>query len=422
MTSEPTATSAKPGATSAERDATSAEPGSGTQSLISSVPWLLRAIAYVVVSIVALEGRSSHGDLVISAVVVVGVLLVVWGAIDVAEARGHHSPVWLLTIVLAGMGVVAGFVTALPGGAVVVTFAIVAGVGAGSDLPFGLASTVAAASILAIEVGYLAFGFNSGDVGFPLALAGGVLLGRNRRDARVQSAQAVALFEQSERTHAEERRATMLDERARIAREIHDLLAHSLGALGIQLQAAVALLTDASDIDRALPLLEQARRLASNGLEDTRQAIEALRTNAPPLPESLRSLVEGHVDQYRTPVDLAITGAPHPLSPDASLALFRVAHEALVNAAKHAPSARIALTLEYGPDETTVSVTNDSTSGQPSATVPTTHSMNASGGYGLAGMRERLLLMGGTLTAGQMTETDTESDPGWIVRARIPND
>jgi signal transduction histidine kinase len=401
-----------------------AETGSGTPPLLRSASWLLRAIAYVVVTIIAVEDRKAHGGLVISAIAVVGVLAVAWGGIDFADARGHRSPSWLLTTVLVAIGVACGLVTALPGGGVFVAFAIMAAIGAGSDLPIGFASTVVASSILAVEVSYLASGFGSGDVGWPLALIGAVLVGRNRRDARVQSAQAVALVEQSQRTRAEETRVATLDERARIAREIHDLLAHSLGALGIQLEAAVALLTDAHDIDRALPLLDRARHLASSGLEETRQAIEALRTDAPPLPDTLRTLVEGHADQYGTLVDLAITGVPHSLSPDANLALIRVAQEALANAAKHAPSAPVAVVLEYGADATTVAVTNSASFEEPPTSAVSPGPMGANGGYGLAGMRERILLMGGTLTAGQMDRTMTagQSDSGWTVRARIPHE
>jgi signal transduction histidine kinase len=403
---------------------TTRETVSEIRALFGSGTWPVRVIAYVVVSVITLGTRTAHGGFVISAVVFVGLLLVAWGGIDVAAIRGRRMPRWLIFAVLVGTGVACGLVTALRGGEPMVAFAIVAAIGAGNDLPIGLASTVAATTILAIEVSYLAFGFGSGDLGWPIAVIAGVLVGRSRRDARVQRAQAVALVAQAERTRAEERRVAMLDERARIAREIHDLLAHSLGALGIQLEAAVALLTDAHDIDRALPLLDQARRLASSGLEETRHAIEALRTGTPPLPESLRSLVESHIDQYRTPVDLTISGAARPLNPDANLALIRVAHEALANAAQHAPSAPIAVALDYGPDDTTVTVTNMTSPGQLLIGTPTAGTLGANGGYGLAGMRERLLLIGGTLTAGNTAGTPTtdQDGPGWTVRARIPHD
>jgi signal transduction histidine kinase len=174
------------------------------------------------------------------------------------------------------------------------------------------------------------------------------------------------------------------------------------------------LLTDAHDIDRALPLIDQARRLASSGLEETRHAIEALRSDAPPLLESLRSLVESHSDRTLSPINLTVTGAVHALNPDANLALIRVTHEALANAAKHAPSAPVAVALEYGPDETTVTISNGSYTEPRPTGASSGGSAGANGGYGLAGMRERLLLIGGTLTAGQ-------SDPGWTVRARIPS-
>jgi signal transduction histidine kinase len=387
--------------------------GAGAVPLLRAVTWLVRSVAFVVVCVIALTARGSHHAAVDAALAAIGVLLAVWGGIDLAAKRGHRSPTWLLMLVLAGMGTAGGLVSALRVGETAVAFAIMAAIGAGSDLPISSACGVGATSILAIEVSSLAFGFNAGDVGWPLAVVAGLLVGRNRRDARVKSAQATALIAQGERTRQQEQRAATLDERARIARDIHDLLAHSLGALGIQLEAAQAVLIDARDIDRAVPLLDQARRLAASGLEETRQAIEALRTDTPPLPESLKSLVEGHIEQHRTTVDLSVVGAAHALSPDANLALIRTAHEALANAAKHAPSAPIAISLDYGPHETTMTVTNSSHPEQDLATASSASALGANGGYGLAGMRERLLLIGGTLTAGQ-------SDPGWTVRAEVP--
>jgi signal transduction histidine kinase len=322
-------------------------------------------------------------------------------------------------VVLAGMGTAAGLVSALPVADILVAFVIIGAIGAGNDLPTGQACAVGAISIVAVEVSYLWFGFGAGDVGWPAAVVAGLLAGRQRRDARIQSAQALALVAQAEQTRAQEQRAATLDERARIAREIHDLLAHSLGALGIQIEAAQALLTDARDIDRAIPLLDRSRRLAASGLEETRRAIEALRTDTPPLPESLATLAEGHGEQYGSAVDISVTGVARPLSPDANLALIRTTREALVNAAKHAPDAAVAIHLEYGPEKTVMTV--DNTPG------PTDHRgpggerapaagagvAGSNGGYGLAGMRERLLLIGGTLTAGQ-------TDRGWTVRAEVP--
>ena len=350
------------------------------------------------------RGRTDHGAVVLAALVAVGVLVAVWAVIDIEETRGRLGPSWVLMVVLAAMGTVAGLVTALPVADSLVAFAIIAAVGAGNDLPTGQAWAVAGIIVVAIEVSSLLFGFDNGDLGWPVAVVAGILAGRQRQDARIQSAQALALVAQADRTRAQEQRAATLDERTRIAREIHDLLAHSLGALGIQIEAAQALLTDAGDIDRALPLLDQSRRLAASGLEETRRAIEALRTDAPPLPETLASLAESHRRLSGSPVDLAVSGAARPLSPDANLALIRTAGEALVNAAKHAPHSAVSIGLDYRPEETTMTVENlahptpaAAAAASASAVSANGHGGGASGGYGLAGMRERLLLIGGTL-------------------------
>jgi signal transduction histidine kinase len=374
--------------------------------------WLVRVAALVAVAGIALSGRHDHYCVVIASVVASAVLLAGWAAIDLAGRRyGRHLPMWVLPAVLCAIGVAGGLVVALPESGSLVALVLIAAGGAGSELPLGAACTVGATGIVAVEVSYLWFGSGSGDIGWPFAIVACVLAGRQRRDARVLNAQALELVAQAEATRAQEQRAATLDERARIAREIHDLLAHSLGALGIQIEAAQALLTDSGDVDQAVRLLDQARRLTASGLEETRGAIEALRTDTPPLPESLSSLAQGHLAQHRIPVELTVIGAPRPLSPDANLALIRTAREALTNAAKHAPSSPVAITLDYARDQTTMTVTNGSCLDAERA--PSTVSAGISGGYGLAGMRERLLLIGGTLAAGQ-------SEAGWTVTAEVP--
>ena len=184
--------------------------------------------------------------------------------------------------------------------------------------------------------------------GYPLLIAATLSLGRNRRSYRVQAEQAAALLEQYERLRAEQRRADVLDERTRIAREIHDVLAHSLGALGIQIQAAKAVLTDQRDIDRAVEVLSTAQRMAADGLTETRRAVHALRVDSLPLGDELAAVVETHRQRYQVPVAFETAGAARPLPPDASLALLRTVQEALVNAAKHAPGEPIAVRLDYG--------------------------------------------------------------------------
>ena len=279
-------------------------------------------------------------------------------------------------------------------------------------ISLGAGCAVTAAGILGIEVSGLLFGFSAGTaLGLPLLLVAALLAGRYRREVRIRADQAAALVVQMQQTQAEQRRSAALDERNRIAREIHDVLAHSLSALSIQIEAASAVLRDSGDVEATLKLLDHARRLSDDGLTDSRRAIHALRTDTPPLPDSLASLVDSHEYGDRSGVDLAITGDIRPLPPGANVALLRTAQEALTNAAKHAPGAPLVIRLDYSPNETILTISNsalrrDRTRPQPGAP-------GVNGGYGLAGMRERLLLIDGALTAGP-------TDGGWTVRARVP--
>ena len=154
------------------------------------------------------------------------------------------------------------------------------------------------------------------------------------------------------------------------------------------------------------------RRLAGTGLQESREAIEALRIDMPPLPQSLAGLAESHERQYHTMVNLNVSGDPRPLAADANLALIRAAGEALANARKHAQTAPVVMTLDYGPGQTTLTVCND-IARSPAAGRPSGSFGGLYGGYGLAGMRERLLLIGGTLTAGP-------AGTSWTVRAQVP--
>ncbi|HXW81744.1 MAG TPA: histidine kinase, partial [Acidimicrobiales bacterium] len=246
--------------------------------------------------------------------------------------------------------------------------------------------------------------------GLPVVLLLSLVFGRLLRSYRVQAEQSAALLAQSEQLREEQGRAATLDERNRIAREIHDVLAHSLGALGVQIQAAKAVLTDQSDIDRAVELLGQAQRMATEGLAETRRALQALRTDTPPLPEGLADLSAAHQLRYRAPVTFEVSGAPRPLSPDAGLALTRTAQEALVNTAKYAPHQPVEVRLDFLLESTALTVSNRL--GQQAVhRGPVLETAN--GGYGLAGMRERLLLISGSLSAGP-------HDGSWVVTARVP--
>jgi signal transduction histidine kinase len=293
--------------------------------------------------------------------------------------------------------------------------AAIAGVSAGNDLEL-----VAGWMVLGLgETAVLASGLAAGNsnwliVAYTVLLFGTFVLGLNRRAHRLQAEQSAVLLANAEKLREERAMVATLDERTRIAREIHDVLAHSLGALGLHIQVARAVLTDQNDVDRVVELLDQAHRMATDGLNETRRAVHALRGDTPPLAEGLALLGEEHQRNHGSRVTFEVTGTPRSLSPDAGLAITRTAQEALVNTAKHAPREPVEIHLDYADAGTSLVVSNhlhrngttpERTLGSGLETV--------NGRYGLAGMRERLLLLDGTLKAG------AEGDE-WVVVAKVP--
>ena len=291
-----------------------------------------------------------------------------------------------------------------------IALAFVAAMAAAINNDLAAAVAVTAAGILAIEVSGLTFGQSYGTLlGLPAIVLTGLVIGRNWGAYRVQAEQAAALLAQREQLQAEQRRADLLDERARIAREIHDVLAHSLGALGIQIQAARSVLNH--DADQAGELLAAAQQMAAEGLVETHRAVQALRADTLPLNEELALVTDTHAQRYHVPVSYDTGGLPAALPPDATLALLRIAQEALVNAAKHAAGQPVAVRLDYGDADVRLAVRNDLPPDADTRQAADVSTVN--GGYGLTGMHERLRLLNGTLEAGRR-------DGQWIVTAELP--
>lgn len=232
-----------------------------------------------------------------------------------------------------------------------------------------------------------------------LCLAGYVL----RLDAEARGA-AQRLLAQERAALAAEARTAALDERSRIAREIHDVLAHSLSAQLVHLEAARLLIErePAGEFrDLVLERVVAARSMAREGLAETRQALSALRGEVSPVEDFLRQLVAAE------PVEVRVEGEPRTLTAEASQAVRRVAQEAMTNVRKHAPGARVVIRLEYRPDTVALEVSDEGGGG-------TAGELAVSGsGYGLLGMRERAELLGGTLDAGPGEE-------GFVVSLRVP--
>lgn len=352
--------------------------------------------------------RNVVTDLVAFAIAVLTVVL--W-TVAGSSPRARARLTWVLPFVVGAMAVTSGWATLTSNGGPFSLLAAMATIWAGSALNLAAASVLTGAAVVAQVSAGLAFGASTWDtVGVPLVMILSLNLGRIMRDHSLQAAQSARLLETADKMREEQRRAATLEERNRIAREIHDVLAHSLGALGVQIQTAQALLTDQGDIARAVELLGQARRMASTGLEDTRRALHALRAGAPPLAEALADLSAGHEHAYGNLVSFEVAGPPRPLSADAGLALVRTAQEALVNTAKHAPHQPVDVRLDFGAGRTTLTVANREL--QRVGGPPTLETAN--GGYGLAGMRERLLLIDGSLSAG------SDGGGNWVVTAQVP--
>jgi signal transduction histidine kinase len=406
-----------------------ARPGGDTEAMLRTLNSVSRALGFAWLGVFGLVLARSTAPYAIAVQVsgycVAAAAMIAWILLDVrpelARYRGPWRPL-VLGVLAVSTGAASG---AGGGGSLLVIFTCVATLVAGSDIDATQAIAVTAAGILAIEVSGLAYGSSVGVlIGFPAVVLAGLLTGRNRGDYRIRAEQAAALLAQREQLESEQRRADLLAERARIAREIHDVLAHSLGALGIQIQAAKAVLTDSRDIDKAAGLLTTAQQMAAEGLVETRRAIYALRTDSGPLDEELARVSDTYAQRYQVAVSYGTGGTAVPLPPDASLALLRTAQEALVNAAKYAAGRSVQVRLDYTDAGVRLTVRNDlpphsaGTAAQDGAAAPVSAGpadriSTVNGGYGLTGMRERLQLLNGTLEAGRR-------DDEWIVTAELP--
>jgi signal transduction histidine kinase len=226
------------------------------------------------------------------------------------------------------------------------------------------------------------------------------VIGHLLRLSEEHQIQAQALLDEEERTRLARNEAAALDERGRIARELHDVLAHSLSALSVELEGARLLALD-RDVDAdVIGAIGRAHRHAAAGLDEARAAIKALRGDMVPGPDKLEGLLE---DMRASGIDctLEIRGEERRLPSEAALAVFRTAQEALTNVRKHAEEAeRVEIRLEYDPDGVQLIVTDSAGDGAEPRVPQPAALAGAGAGYGVSGMRERAELIGGRLLAG----------------------
>ena len=204
------------------------------------------------------------------------------------------------------------------------------------------------------------------------------------------------------------REAGILEERHRLAGEIHDTLAQGLAGIVAQVQAARQARHDEAEWGRHLDL---AASLARANLTEARRSVRALRPEQleqATLPEAIGALARGWSEHSSIPAEIETTGIPAPAGADVEAALFRVAQEALANVAKHAGASKVHLTLSYLDDMLLLDIADDGTGFAPADRTDRTD------GYGLAGMRRRVERLSGSL--------NLESTPGYgtTVNATVP--
>ena len=344
-----------------------------------------------------------------------------------AEGRPR---LWLAALVV--MGAAGGVLAGLSALSTAIAIGFMVAISAGARLPTEVSLGIVAETVAAFLIAGLATGAPvEAVVGWSAGFIGLWAFGLTRRAYLFRAVEAEQALEQARRAHAAETQAAALAERARIAREIHDVLAHALAAVSVNLQAAEGLLDVLPDkgpeVARIVECVERASALTKEGMAEARRAILALRDDNtafhpdPPAPNPgtgqpgggqlavrLRALADEHRAAGDAAVEFTVTGTPRPLGADAALTAFRTAQEALTNARKHAPGQSVSLALSYPSDGMTLLVSNPLPT--PGGAAPLAR---AGTGYGLTGLRERAALAGGTLTSGP-------ADGRWEVCLRLP--
>ena len=377
---------------------------------------LIRACGLLVVIVtvsLASPGPRSDGAIGVAIAVMLALSVVAWIAWMLSGSTGDRH--WLSVGSLIAMGGVGGALAGLSPNSPAVAVGCAATFSAGVRLRTEGSLAVTAETIAAFLITGLATGAPAGALlGYTFAYAGLWSVALTRREFLVRAEQAERMLAETQRAREAETHAAALAERARIARDIHDVLAHSLAAVSVNLQAAEGLLTaeslpaDNPELAKAVECIDRAGTLTREGLAAARRAILALREDAAPLPDQLASLAAQYQAAGDTAINLTVTGLPRPLSEQVTHVAYRTAQEGLTNARKHAPGQPVTLGLGFEPGQVTVSVAN------PLPPAGHTGPLAETGaGAGLTGLKERAALAGGTLEAGP-------ADGTWHIDLTIP--
>ncbi|HTT49897.1 MAG TPA: sensor histidine kinase [Streptosporangiaceae bacterium] len=228
---------------------------------------------------------------------------------------------------------------------------------------------------------------------------------RSRRSSRVELAQQA-------RQHQGER--ALLEERQRIAREMHDIVAHHMSVIAIQAEAGPRKVTDPPP--ELVESFRDIRASALDGLTELRRLLGVLRTGTPDTtPQPGLGQLSGLLDSARNagvPVSLSVSGVPRELPQGMDLSAYRIMQEALSNAMRHAPGCAVRVEVAYFPSSVVIKVRNGLDGDAPAVSG---NGSPAAAGHGIIGMRERAAMLGGQLEAGPTDEG------GFLVTAVLPD-
>jgi len=235
-------------------------------------------------------------------------------------------------------------------------------------------------------------------------------VGRTIRQRRLQAVELGDRATQLEIEREEKARVAVAEERSRIARELHDVVAHSVSVMVVQAQAAQRLLEgEQREARQALGSIETTGRQALTEMRRLlgilRRADAELALAPQPSLKHLNTLIE-QMRETGLPVELHIEGEAEPLPPGVDLSAYRIVQEALTNALKHAEPSHAQVVIHYRADELELEITDDGTG----------NGKGGGAGQGLIGMRERVTLYGGVFESGR------RESGGYSVRARLPLD
>jgi len=358
--------------------------------------WLLPAVS-VLVGI--LEVRSWHPMQQEQLGVTLGLWVVTVGVWMAGSIRPH----WALTL---GLGACSVALSALSQGPTAVFAMFGTLIQTGIRLPPRRGLPIAAAAVLGFETVHL-LRTHIDPLDAALSLLGWCALyaaGVAYQQLREEQARTQATLEQLRLSRAAQLESAKVEERARLAREIHDVLAHTLSALAVQLESGRMLLEQRPSDPAGLRAVERAHRLAHDGLVEARRAVGALRGGMLPGPDALQALADDFEQDTGVRCRVEVEGEPAQLSHEARLAVYRTAQEALANVRKHASATSVTLRLRWSPDGAELTVDDE---GKPKP-------WGVKGGYGLLGIRERAELLGGRLEAGPV-------EHGFRVRLWVPS-